>query len=119
MATQKQKEARRKNLLKLIMNSSLKNQTETMNERELYLWKIIQSAAAALSAENEGKNEIWKTGANVIIALQDMENDHVSNCVNFIRREGLNGKEIQYSLFWKFMFIGEMIRRGNKDSILK
>lgn len=112
MATQNQIKARKKNFLKLVQCGSIRLQISgNLTQREQFLLKVVQGAAAAASAENDGINEIWKTGNNSIIALADIENDHLSNIINFIERGGLIDKELQHVLFWKFMMIGEQIRR--------
>lgn len=112
MATQNQIKARKKNFLKLVQHGSIKLQMDgNITQREQFLLKVVQSAAAAASAENDGINEMWTTGNKSIIALADIENDHLSNIINFIERDGLMDKELQYVLFWKFMVIREQIRR--------
>jgi hypothetical protein len=112
MATDNQVKARKKNFLKLIQHGSIKLQMNgNLTQREQFLLKVVQSAAAAASAENDGVNEIWTTGNNSIIALGDIGSDHLSNIISFIERGGMVNKELQYELFWKFMMIGEQVRR--------
>ena len=112
MATSNQIKARKKNFLKLIQHGSIRLQMDgNLTPRGQFLLKVVQSAAAAASAENDGINEIWTTGSKSIIALTDIENDHLANIIKFIERGGLMDKELQYVLFWKFMMIGEQIRR--------
>ena len=112
MATDNQIKARKKNFLKLVQHGSIKLQMNgNLTEREQFLLKVVQGAAAAASAENDGIYEIWLTGNKSIIALVDIDDDHLSNIINFIEKGGLVNKELQHVLFWKFMMIGEQIRR--------